>query len=467
MSESTSRRAKTFRNWAGNSGRAKTFRSRAGNSGRSKTFRNWAGNQVCVPHQILRPESPEEVATIVRRVAETGLTVKAVGAGHSFTDAACTQGILVSLDRLDAVTDIDADRGRVTVQSGIRLHALNRRLDGAGLALPNLGDIDRQSLGGAVATATHGTGLGLGNLSTTVVGMDIVNGAGELIRCDTRERPELLRVARVGVGALGIVTAMTLQCVPAFDLHATETVEPLDDLLDGFEQQVAGCDHLEFFWMPGARRAHVKRNNRTDEPRRRQHRLARARDKILYENVAFGLANRTVRRFPSLAPTVARLAGAALPQQDYVDASHRVFVSRRLVRFYEMEYGVPLSALPEAVRRVGDLASSLPSPITFPIEVRVSAADDIALSTAFGRDTGWFACHTYVGTPYLAYFQGVEAIAADYGGRPHWGKLHFGDHRSLAPLYPEWDRFQQARSELDPDGTFSNSYTDRVLGPIA
>ncbi len=430
------------------------------------TFRNWAGNQMCVPSEILRPGSADEVAAIVRRASEGGLRVKAVGSGHSFTDTACTRGILVSLDRLAAVEAVDTVRCRVTVQAGVRLDALNRRLDAAGLAMPNLGDIDRQSLAGATATATHGTGLALGNLATTIVGMDIVDGRGELVHCDEHERPELLRVARVGVGALGIVTRMTLQCVPAFDLHATETVEPLDELLDGFEQHMAGHDHMEFFWIPASRHAHVKRNNRTEEPRRPQNRLAETRDKILYENVVFGLANRTVRRFPSLASAVAKRTTGAVVERDFVDASHRVFVSRRFVRFYEMEYAVPRAALPEAVRRVGALARSLPSPVTFPIEVRVSAADDIPLSTAYGRDTGWFACHVYKGTPYLAYFQGVEAIAADYGGRPHWGKLHFHDHRSLAPLYPEWDRFQRARSELDPAGTFANTYTDRVLGPV-
>ena len=433
---------------------------------RTATFRNWAGNQMCVPAEIARPGSAEEVAAIVRRAAEDGTRVKAVGAGHSFTDAACTRGMLVSLDRLDSVESIDTASGRVTVQAGIRLAALNRRLDAAGLAMPNLGDIDRQSLAGAVATATHGTGLGLGNLATTVIGMEIVDGRGEIIRCDPHHRPDLLRVGRVGVGALGIVTRMTLQCVPAFDLHAVETVEPLDDLLDNFEQHMAAHDHMEFFWIPGARRAHVKRNNRTDEPRRPQNRLAAARDKMLLENVVFGLANRTVRRFPSLAPRVAKKIGGAASERDFVDASHRVFVSRRLVRFYEMEYGVPVAAVPEAVRRIGALVRTLPSPVTFPVEVRVSAADDIPLSTAHGRDTGWFAVHVYAGTPYLAYFQGVEAIAADYDGRPHWGKLHFHDDRSLAPRYPEWDVFQRARSELDPDGTFANPYTDRVLGPV-
>ena len=430
------------------------------------TFRNWAGNQVCVPQEILRPGSAEEVAAAVTRASERGQPVKAVGSGHSFTDAACTRGTLLSLERMAAVESVDERRGRVTVQAGIRLDALNRELAAVGLALPNLGDIDRQTLAGATATATHGTGLRLGNLSTAVVGMDIIDGRGELVRCDENERPDLLRAARVGVGALGIVVRMTLQCVPAFDLHAVETVEPLDGLLDGFEQRMAAHDHMEFFWTPGARRAHVKRNNRTDEPRRPQNRLAAARDKMLLENVVFGLANRSVRRFPSLATRVAKKIGGAASERDFVDASHRVFVSRRLVRFYEMEYGVPLAAVPEAVRRIGALVRTLPSPVTFPVEVRVSAADDIPLSTAYGRDTGWFACHVYKDTPYLAYFQAVEAIAADYGGRPHWGKLHFHDHRSLAPLYPEWDAFQRARSELDPDGTFSNPYTDRVLGPV-
>ena len=430
------------------------------------TFRNWAGNQVCVPHEIVEPGSPEEVAAVVRTAASREQTVKAVGSGHSFTDAACTRGVLVSLRRLDTVENIDTQCLRVTVQAGVRLDALSRELAAVGMAMPNLGDIDRQSLGGATATATHGTGLRLGNLSTAIVGMDIVDGRGELVHCDEHEQPELLRVARVGVGALGIVVRMTLQCVRAFKLHATETVEPLADLLDGFERHMASNDHMEFFWMPGSRHAHVKRNNRTDQAPRPPHPLAKARDKILYDNVVFGLANRTIRWFPSLHPTVSKLTSKAVTDRDYIDASHRVFVSRRLVRFYEMEYAVPREVLPEAVRRISTLVSGLPSPISFPVEVRVSAADDIPLSTAHGRDTGWFACHVYTGTPYLAYFQGVEAIAADYSGRPHWGKLHFHDHRSLRPLYPEWDVFQRTRSEVDPAGTFSNSYTDRVLGPI-
>ncbi len=432
----------------------------------SRTFRNWAGNQVCLPAEMASPRSVEEVAATVSRAAESGLRVKAVGAGHSFTAAAMTDGVMMSLDAVADVESIDVERGRITVGAGIRLKDLNAVLDAAGLAMPNLGDIAYQSIAGAIATATHGTGATLGNLATTIVGMEIVDGNGNRIWCDETTRPELLRVARVGVGALGIVTKLTLQCVPAFDLHAVETIEVLDDVLDGFEENVSSNDHFEFFWMPGARRCQVKRNNRTTEARRPQPRLSYVRDKIIAENLAFGLVTKVGSRFPSAAPRIAKLVDSGVSGRDLIDASHRIFASPRWVRFYEMEYGIPREALPEAMRRVRDLVNRGSEPIFFPIEVRVSAADDIPLSTASGRDSAWIAAHVHKGGSYETYFQGIEQIMNDYDGRPHWGKLHFQGHESLAPRYDEWDAFQGVRAELDPDGRFANPYTDRVLGPF-
>ena len=431
----------------------------------SNTFRNWAGNQVCLPAETASPQSVDEVATVVSRAADTGVRVKAVGAGHSFTAAAMTDGVLMSLDGVADVETIDVERGRVTVGAGMRLKDLNVVLDAAGLAMANLGDIAYQSIAGAIATATHGTGASLGNLATTVVGMEIVDGAGNRVWCDETERPELLRVARVGVGALGIVTKVTLQCVPAFDLHAVETIEVLDDVLDGFEENWATNDHFELFWMPGARRCQVKRNNRTTEPRRPQPRLSYVRDKVIAENLAFGLVTKVGARFPGAAPRIAKLVDAGVSGRDLIDASHRIFASPRWVRFYEMEYGIPREALPEAMRRVRDMVRRGSEPIFFPIEVRVSAADDIPLSTAHGRDSAWIAAHVHKGGSYETYFQGIEQIMNDYDGRPHWGKLHFQSHASLAARYAEWDAFQTLRAELDPAGRFANPYTDRVLGP--
>ena len=431
---------------------------------RRSEFRNWSGDIVGRLAVRLAPGTAEEVEEAVAWAADRGLSVKAVGAGHSFNATAGTDGVQIATERLNAVS-IDTERGRAVVGAGVRLDALNRELAAAGLALPNLGDIDRQSVAGAVATATHGTGARLPGLASAVVEMQIVDGSGELIRCDRQRRPDLLRVARVGVGALGIVTDVTLQCVPAFDLHAVETVEPLDEVLEGFDEFAAANDHFDLYWMPGGRRCQVKRANRTSEPRRPQSRPAWLRDKVMGENLAFAALNTLGTRIPGAAAPVTRLIEAGLSDRDLIDAGHRVLVSPRWVRFHEMEYAIDRAALPEAFARVRTLASGLARPVVFPLEVRVSAADDIPLSPAFGRDTAWIAAHVRRGRPYEAYFRGVEEIMDDYGGRPHWGKLHFQDRESLAPRYPEWDSFVEARREFDPDGRFANPYTDRVFGP--
>ena len=254
--------------------------------------------------------------------------------------------------------------------------------------------------------------------------------------------------------------------MPTFNLHAVETIEPLTDLLADFGRVMHGTDHVEFYWMPGARRCQVKRNTRTEQPAAPQSKPAYIRDKWLAENLAFGTVCRVGRRYPKAAPRIAKLITSAASERELIDRSDRVFSSPRRVRFVEMEYGIPFDAVPEVISRIGSLVASLPFPPLFPIEVRASAGDDIPLSTANGRASGWIAVHQYIGAPYESYFQGVEHIMNDYGGRPHWGKLHFQSAATLASRYPEWDRFQEARAMLDPQGTFANAYTDRVLGPV-
>lgn len=425
---------------------------------------NWARTQRWSPAEVVRPATTDEVADLVRTARAAGRRVKAIGAGHSFTAIAATDGVQLSLDRLQRVIDIDLDRHVVTVGAGITLHRLNDVLADAGLALPNLGDIDRQSIAGAIATATHGTGLELGNLATNVIGMELVTGEGDVVGCRADERPDLLHAARVGLGALGSVTEVTLQCVPAFRLHARESVEVLDDVLDDFGAECVAVDHFELYWMPGSRRCQVKRNRRTDEPAAPQGRLGYVRDKWVGENLAFGAVCRVGRRFPSLAPRIGKLVASAATERELIDRSDRIFCSPRRVRFVEMEYGVPLEHLPDAVRRVRELAGNLPTPVLFPIEVRVSAADDIPLSTGHGRRSGWVAVHQYRGVPYEEYFAGVERIMDDYDGRPHWGKVHGQRAATLKGRYPQWDVFADARERLDPNRTFANPYLDRVLG---
>jgi L-gulonolactone oxidase len=430
---------------------------------------NWARNQACAPAEIRRPRSEAELAELVKRAAAAGQRVKAVGAGHSFTSIACTDGVLVDLSDYGQVLAHDAATSRVTVESGISLHSLSDELDARGLALENMGDIDRQSVAGATQTATHGTGLRFRNLSSQIVGLRLVTGDGSVVEATApdagNENPDVFAAARAGLGALGLVSTVTLQCVPAFRLHAIEEPAPVDEVLADLDALVAENDHYEFYWVPHTRWALTKRNRRTDEPARPRPRAREWLDDTALNNWAFGTLCRVGRWQPSLIPRLAKIIPNT-GRLDYIDRSDRVFTSPRTVKFYEMEYAIPREALAEALNRVRRLVDEIGMRISFPVEVRVVAPDDIPLSTAYGRETGYIAVHVYQGTPYDAYFSGVERIMDGYGGRPHWGKMHFQRSETLAPRYPRWDDFHEVRARLDPEGRFANPYLDRVLGPV-
>jgi L-gulonolactone oxidase len=429
-------------------------------------WHNWAGNQQCAPARVEHPASEDEIAAIVRAAAAAGERVKAVGAGHSFTAIALTDGHLLSLEKYGRMLGHDADKHTVAVQSGIRLADLNIELHKLGLAMPNLGDIAYQSIAGATSTATHGTGAKLGGLATQIAGMRIVAGDGSVIECSETQEPEVFHAARVGVGALGIVSKVTLQCVPAFNLRAVEMPERVDKLLASLDEHVQGNDHFEFFWVPHTGWALTKWNNRTDEPEAPRGRWQEFYNDILMQNVAFGALNRVGRLRPSLIPQLSRMIPSS-GRVEYVDRSYRVFASPRMVRFYEMEYAIPAEACVEALNRVRRFVDESGLRISFPVEVRFTAPDDIPLSTAYGRATCYIAVHVYQGMQYQQYFEAVEDIMDDYAGRPHWGKLHFQTAETLAPRYPDWDRFQAVRRRMDPAGVFSNAYLDRVLGTIS
>ncbi|HVN52586.1 MAG TPA: D-arabinono-1,4-lactone oxidase [Acidimicrobiales bacterium] len=432
---------------------------------RQLIWSNWARNQSCAPAAVHRPRSEDEIAGIVERAATAGRHVRVVGAGHSFTPLVCTDGDLVDLRDHASVLAVDPVGRTATVQAGISLAQMSRELAAHGLAFENLGDIAYQSIAGATSTATHGTGLRFGNLSSRIVGMRIVLGDGSAVEATPDVNPDLLEVARVGLGALGVVSTVTVQCVPTFNLHAVEQAEPVDEVLERWDEEITGNDHFEFFWIPGTRWALTKRNRRTDEPVMPRSRWRAFRDDYLLNNLAFDVTCRVGRRRPDLIPRVAKLMPST-GRSVYTAPSHTVFASPRLVHFYEMEYAIPREHLVEAFDRVRALVRSLGVPISFPVEVRVVAADDIPLSTAYGRETAYLAVHVYQGTSYDQYFQGVEHIMDDYGGRPHWGKLHFQDASTLAPRYPRWDDFQAMRARLDPDGRFTTPYLDRLLGPL-
>jgi L-gulonolactone oxidase len=434
--------------------------------GGATTWRNWGRNQRCEPAAVTDPESELEVVEAVLAARTAGQTVKAVGSGHSFTDTACTDGRMLRLARLDRVVAFDRDASTITVEAGIPLWKLNQELAMRGFALTNLGDIDRQTISGALATGTHGTGLRLGGLATMVRELEMVTADGEVLRCSEREEPEVFACARVGLGALGVITKLTLQVEPAFRLHSVEVPMSLDEMLEGFDDVVTANEHVDMYWFPHTEVATVKCNNRTDAPIRAKQGYKKWRDEVLFSNYLFGAVCTAGRVVPSKVPALARFVGSTMGPSEKVDRSDRVFCSRRLVRFVEMEYELPRSEVRATLLAIRDFIDDEELRVAFPIELRVTAADDIPLSTGYGRENAYIACHLPSGTPFEQYFGGVEAIMDRVGGRPHWGKMHFQTAETLAPRYPEWSRFQAVRAKLDPQGRFRNAYLDRVLGEL-
>jgi L-gulonolactone oxidase len=429
-------------------------------------WRNWAGDQRCAPATLQRPRSLDELSEALGRARVRASRVRAVGAGHSFSDIACSEETLLSLDGLADLIDVDSAGGLVRVQGGITINALSRRLDEHGLAMENLGDIDVQSIAGAISTATHGTGARLGNISSQVRELKLVLADGSTLVCSPEHEPEVFRAARVGLGALGLIAEVTLRCVPAFTLHGIDAPAPFAETLERFEQLALGNDHFEFFVFPYAEVALTRTNNRTEQPPRPRGRLAAYANDVLLTNHAFGLFCRLGRRVPGAIPQINRLVTRLAGHSERIERSASIFASPRLVRFTEMEYALPRERTPEAVRRVMAMIQERGLAVPFPIEVRTVAPDDAFLSTANRRETGFVAVHMFEGMEWRPYFEAVEAIMDELEGRPHWGKRHFQTAATLRPRYPDWDRFQAVRARLDPEGRFGNAWTDRVLGPV-
>jgi L-gulono-1,4-lactone dehydrogenase len=426
-------------------------------------WRNWTGDQACRPAAIERPASRDEVVAAVRRARERGLRVKVAGSGHSFNEAALTDGLMLDLARMARVIEADRASGLVRVEAGVSLRLLGARLAALGLAFETLGDVDVQTLGGAISTATHATGVRLPNISAQVESIELVTGDGEIRELGAGDG-DLLLAARVGLGALGAITAVTLRAVPAFTLRRVDEPRPLNAVLASLDERAETDDHFEFFAFPHTETALVVERNRvSEEPFPRSPLNAWTSD-VLFANHLFGLFARAGRRFPAANPALARFAASLLRREVRVDRSEAIFASERRVRFTEMEYALPRERGAEALRRVVDLVGERRISVLFPIEFRLVAGDDALLSPAHGRPTAYIAVHQFEGMKWRPYFDAVEAIMRELGGRPHWGKRHSQTAATLAPVYPRWDAFQCARAELDPAGTFANDYTTRVLG---
>lgn len=424
---------------------------------------NWAGNETAHPVSLSEPRDEAEVIGVVTRALETGSTAKVVGSGHSFTPAAVSNGHMMSIRHLSGIRSIDRQSMTVTVGAGTTLHDLNRLLAAEGLAMANLGDIAYQSVAGAVSTSTHGTGVALPGLAAQLVALRLVDGMGTRVVADSTQNADVLDMARVSVGSLGVITEATIRVVEAFRLRALEQPMKLDSVLENIDELKSKNDHFEFFWIPHTKWALTKQNNRTDDALDPLPRVRGWFDKTFMENYAFGALCRVGRMKPSLIPRLA----TALPSsgsRTYVDDSYKIFASQRIVRFYEMEYSIPAEHVCEALNEIRSMVERKKYLLNFPVEVRFTAADDVPLSTSYGRHSAYIAVHVYKGMQYEPYFRDVEEIVSRFQGRPHWGKIHFKTRDELSASYTRFGEFLDMRDRLDPRRVFANRYTERVFG---
>ncbi|MFF7705234.1 D-arabinono-1,4-lactone oxidase [Streptomyces lydicus] len=438
-----------------------------GPGGRGSTtgpWRNWAGNVTARPARSVAPASTEELVAAVRAAAEDGLTVKAAGTGHSFTPAAATDGLLIRPERLTGVRAVDRAAGTVTVAAGTPLKHLNETLAAHGLSLTNMGDIMEQTVSGAAGTGTHGTGRDSASIAAQITALELVTADGSVLTCSADENPDVFAAARLGLGALGVISELTFAVEPEFLLTAREEPMGFDEVTDRFDELVAENEHFEFYWFPHTGNCNTKRNNRSQGPAAPPGRFGAWIEDELLSNGVFQVACAVGRAVPAAIPGIAKVSSRALSARTYTDIPYKVFTSPRRVRFVEMEYALPRAAAAAALGELKALVERSDFRISFPVEVRTAPADDLVLSTASGRDTVYLAVHMYRGTPYQAYFAAAERIMTAHEGRPHWGKLHTRDAAYLTEVYPRFGEFTAVRDRLDPERRFSNAYLRRVLG---
>lgn len=430
--------------------------------GRRKIWKNWAGSVTVAPERLVRPTSVEQLQQAIVD-APRHWKIRMAGSGHSFTPIVPSDNLLLLPSDFGEELGVDSERMVARIPAGMVLHEVNLRLAAAGFALANMGDITAQTVAGSISTSTHGTGRAFTGLAGQVAGFSLVTAAGEWLHCSPHENADMYRLGRVSLGTLGVLTHVEMRIVPAFRLRAVEEPRRLESVLEHFDSIIDGSDHYEFYWVPHTRWALTKHNTRTGEPVAPRSSAKKWLSKTVLENYAFGAVCAVGKAVPSLIPRLA----TALPssgRQEFVEASHDVFATRRLVRFHEMEYSIPRAELPDALRRLVEMVDREGFKVSFPVEVRVTGADDVALSTSYGRESAYVAVHMYKGMPYEPYFRKVEEILAPLEGRPHWGKLHFLDASVLRSRYPLFDEFRALRDRLDPEQRFMNKYASRVLG---
>jgi FAD-linked oxidoreductase len=423
----------------------------------TERWSNWSGSVKCAPHQVVKPRNIEELAQIIGQYGRDGRHVRVAGSGHSFTPLVQTGDVLMSLEQMQGIEAIDTTRGTATVWGGTWLKNLGNALFERGLAQENLGDIDEQSITGAISTGTHGTGVHFGTLSTQVEGITLVTASGEIIECSPGQNPDVFKAAQVSLGTLGVIAKVKLRVVPAKRMHFQALRTKLADSVANLEKYKQENSHFEFYWFPYTDWVQAKFIKETTDPETTGSFWSNF-NKIVLENGVFWLLSESCRLVPGFSKSVCRISGQSIANVEEINYSHRLFTTPRWVRFQEMEYNIPAEHTSAVIAEIQECIERHQFKVNFPLECRFVHADDIWLSPAYRRESAYIAVHMYRGMPYKPYFRHIEEIFKRYQGRPHWGKIHTRNAGELAELYPRWHDFRRVRAALDPQGIFLNDY---------
>ncbi len=426
--------------------------------------KNWAGNISWNPTEILLPSTEEEIQQLVLKAINSHKKIRMIGTGHSFTALCQTDDVLISLDNYQGLLSIDKSKCQATVKAGTKLNTLGELLFTEGMAMENLGDIDVQSIAGTISTGTHGTGKELGTISTQVVAMQFVNGKGELIECSVTKNPELFKVAQVSLGTLGVITSITLQCVPKYKLALLYKKEILDLVVNQIEDRNEINRNFEYYWLPYTNYAFTKSSNIVTDSEPDKSNVFNYYSEYVLENYVFKLFCEFAYLFPSKNEAISKLTASSFSDVKKVLQSHKIYATKRLIKFKEMEYNIPAAAFKEVWRDVTKMVNSKQFNIHFPLEVRFVKGDAIPLSPAYGRDSAYIACHVYAKKDSTKYFTALEAIFRSYEGRPHWGKLNTITADDISEMYPEFPTYLSHRKDQDPNQVFISPYLNQLLG---
>ncbi|KAI9365256.1 D-arabinono-1,4-lactone oxidase-domain-containing protein [Pilaira anomala] len=429
------------------------------------TFQNWSKTFKCTPELLFTPVTESQVQKVILLAKKLNKPLKAFGSGHSPSDLACSPGFMINIDKMDRLLKVDSKNHTVTVEAGMSLHTLHKVLRENGLALSNLGSISDQSIAGVMATATHGTGAHFACLSTLILDITLITADGSILYCSPKENQEVFEAARCSLGALGIITRMTLQAEPDFRLEAIQKPYKFSDVLNDWDAVIHSAEHARVWWYPHTDDCVVWRANRTTKE------ISRKGPTFIMENWygfhAYQAMLNITRYSTSLIPYLTKIMFKTLHSKpvEVVDVSNKVFNFDCLFPQYVNEWAIDWKDAPDMLRRLDKFITENDLKVHFPVEIRFVDEDDVWLSPAYGRKTCYIGVIMYrpygKAVPYKKYWKGYEDLMREYNGRPHWAKAHGQTRQNLEASYPKFHDFLRVRQQLDPNGMFLNDYLKR------